>query len=296
MRINPNQRADLLASLEATQQQQNTALLQLSTGRRVNKPSDDPAAAAQVVTNHDQSSQVDSFQQSLSSINGQLQTADSTLSSVVSSLTRAISLGVQGANSATLSDTDRAAIADELRGLQGQLISLANVSYQGRYVFSGTSQATAPFVLDPTSPSGVTYTGNTGVNSVSIGSGYQLQVNLPGSQLFTAATGSVFQSLNDLITAVTDNAGVDTAVNQVRQAFDLVTSQRVFYGNGMNQVQAQQSFLGTQSTQLSSQENTTAGADIAAAASQVSNTELGLNATFAAIGRVAQTSLFDYLK
>jgi len=286
----------LLAALSTAQQQRDAALEQLATGRRVNKPSDDPAAAAQVVTNHDLSSQVDSFQSTSSSISGQQQTADSTLSSVVTALQRAITLGVQGANSGTLSDSDRNDIADELRSIQAQLVNLANVAYQGRFVFSGTEQGTAPFVADTTSSSGVGYAGNTGLNTVTIGNGYHLQVNLPGSQLFSSPKGDMFQSIQNLINAVSTNTGADTAVSEVRQAFDFVTAQRVFYGNGLNQIQSQQIFLDTQKTQLSSQENVIAGADFAAAASQVVNTENARNATLAAIGRVSQNTLFDFLK
>jgi len=296
LRVNPNQTPDLLAALSTAQQQRDAALEQLATGRRVNKPSDDPAAAAQVVTNHDLSSQVDSFQSASSSISGQQQTADSTLSSVVTALQRAITLGVQGANSGTLSDSDRNYIADELRSIQAQLVNLANVAYQGRFVFSGTEQGTAPFVADTTSSSGVSYAGNTGLNTVTIGNGYQLQVNLPGSQLFSSPKGDMFQSIQNLINAVSTNTGADTAVSEVRQAFDFVTAQRVFYGNGLNQIQSQQTFLDTQKTQLSSQENVIAGADFAAAASQVVNTENARNATLAAIGRVSQNTLFDFLK
>ena len=296
LRVNPNQTPDLLAALQTAQEQRDAGLEQLATGRRVNKPSDDPAASAQVVINHDLSSQVDSFQSSSSSITGQQQTADSTLSSVVTALQRAITLGVQGGNSGTLSDTNRNDIADELRAIQTQLVSLANVAYQGRFIFSGTEQGTAPYVADPAAPSGVQYVGNDGVNTVAIGQGYQLQVNLPGSQLFSSPRGDMFQSIQDLITAVSTNTGIDTAVSGVRQAFDFVTAQRVFYGNGLNQIQSQQTFLDTQKTQLSSQENIIAGADIAAAASQVVNSDNVRNATLAAIGRVSQNSLFDFLK
>jgi flagellar hook-associated protein 3 FlgL len=296
LRVNPNQTPDLLAALQSAQQQRDDALIQLSTGRRVNKPSDDPAASAQVVINHDQSSQVDSFHTSSSNIAGQQQTADSTLSSVVTALQRVITLGVQAGNSGTLSDSNRGVIADELRSIQTQLVSLANVAYQGRFIFSGTEQGTAPYVADSNTPSGVSYVGNNGVNTVAIGNGYQLQVNLPGSQLFSSPRGDVFQSVQDLITAVTTDTGIDAAVAGVRQSFDFVTAQRVFYGNGLNQIQSQQTFLDTQKTQLSGQENVIAGADIAAAASQVVNNENARNATLAAIGRVSQNSLFDFLK
>lgn len=293
MRVNPDQTPDLLLALSQTQQQQNTALLELSTGRRVNAPSDDPAAAAQVVLNHDQSSQVDSYQQSLTSIQGLLQTADSTLSSVVTSLQRAISLGVQGADG-TLSTADRAAIAQELQGVQSQLLSLANASYQGKYIFSGTLETQA-FVVDPSTTSGVRYAGNTGVNKVAIGQAYPLQVNLPGSQLFSAPSADMFQAMADLTNALTANSGTDAAVSELRKAFDYVTTQRTFYGNALNQAETQTNFLNDEKVQLSSQENALAGADTAKVASDLVNTANARNAALTAIGRRSATSLFDYL-
>jgi flagellar hook-associated protein 3 FlgL len=294
IRVNPNPTADLLAALAETQRQVDTATLQLATGSRINQPSDDPAGAAQLTQIHERSSQADSFEKSISSVSGRFQTADSTLSSVVTALTRAISLGVEGANG-TLSDADRAAVAQELTGIQSQLISLANVSYQGQFVFAGTA-VVQPFVADPTQASGVRYDGNTGVNSVSIGNNYQQQANLPGSQVFSRAGAGVFQAVNDLIVSLNTNSGFDIAVGGVKTAFDYVTQQRVFYGNALNQMDAQQNFLNSEKLNLSTQENTVAGADPAAVASQLVNAQTARNATLAAMGRTPQTSLFDYLK
>lgn len=295
IRVNPNAMPDLLLDLNQTQQQQNNDLLELSTGRRVNQPSDDPAAAAEIVQNHDQASQVDSFNQSLSSINGQFQTADSTLNSVETALQRAITLGVQAANEGTLSDADRGAIASELQGIKTQLVGLANTSYQGRFIFSGTAQ-TQPFVLDDNSPSGVTYAGNSDVNSVTVGNGYQLQTNVPGEQLFSAPNGDMFQSMTDLINAVQSNNGIDSAITEVRGAFDNVTQQRVFYGNNMDQVTSQETYLNNVQVQLSSQENTIAGADIASVSSDLVQTENSRQAALQAIGLRPPVSLFDFLQ
>src|SRR6266850_4764722 len=125
MRVNPNPMPDLLAALSRARQTTEDALRELSSGRRVNQPSDDPAASAILVQNHDQTIFTARYLQSLGSIQSQFQTADSALSSVILSLQRAITLGVQGANG-TLSDADRAAIASELQGIQDQLVSLAN--------------------------------------------------------------------------------------------------------------------------------------------------------------------------
>lgn len=294
IRVNPDILPDLLSALEQTRQQQQTATLQLATGSRINQPSDDPAGAAQLVANRDQSSQADTFLRSISSVNGLLQTGDSTLSSVVTVLQRAISLGVEGANG-TLSDADRTDVANELSGIQQQLISLANTSYQGEFIFGGTSAA-QPFVADSASPSGVTYQGNSGVNSVQVGPNYSVKINQPGPQIFTNASGNVFQAISDLITGLQNNSGISTAVAELNTAFSQVTSQRVFYGNAINQLQDQQNFLNGEKVDLSTAATTISGADLASTAATLSQSQVALNAELAAMSKISQTSLFDYLK
>jgi flagellar hook-associated protein 3 FlgL len=295
MRVNPNPFPDILAALNQTRQDQETALLQLSSGRRVSQPSDDPAAAAVLIQNRDQSTFNARYLSSLDSLQGQFQTADSTINSVVLALQRAVTLGVEGANG-TLSDQDRAAITGELQGIQDQLLSLSNTSFQGRYLFSGTVTATPPFVKDNTVASGVRYDGNNAINTVQIGDGYRIAANQPGSQLFIAPGHDMFQSMTDLIQAMQSNTGFSAAITSVRDSLDHLSGQRVFYGNAMNQGQSQSNYLGTAKLQLSRQENSLAGADIEAAASRLVNAQNSTNATLAALGRISQLSLFDYLK
>lgn len=295
MRVNPNDMPDMLFALATTQKQEDRALLQMSTGRRVNRPSEDPSASARVVLNHDQSSQIDTFQKSISSISGEFQMADSALASVVTSLQRAITLGIQASNTATVSAADRSAVVAELRGVQSELISLANTSYQGRFIFAG-SQNTQPFVADLTTTSGVRYDGDGGTNTVDIGNGYPLQVNLPGSQLFTAAGVDVFQAIHDLRQSVENNTGIDTALTSVRAAFDHVVSQRTFYGNALDQTESQTNYLSGEKLQLSSQENDLVGADAIEAASNLVNAQNARNATLSAISRRGASTLFDFLR
>jgi len=295
MRVNPNPMPDLLAALNQAKLESQQASIEIASGRSVNEPSDNPTAAALLVENNDQATFNSGYLQSLNSVQGQFSTADSTLSSVVTALQRAISLGVEGANG-TLSDSDRGAVATELQGIQSQLVSLANTSYQGRYVFAGTTTNTPPFVVDNTVASGVRYAGNSGVNQVSIGSGYKLAVNLPGSQLFSAAGNDVFLAINTLIQALQTNTGIDTAVSGVGAASSYLSAQRVFYGNALNQSQSQTTYLNTAKLQISQQENTLGGADLAAAATNVSQAAIDTQATLAAISKLSQNNLFDYLK
>jgi flagellar hook-associated protein 3 FlgL len=295
MRVNPNITADLLAALANAQQQQDTAMLQMASGRRVNKPSDDPTGSAILIQNQAQQNQTDQYLRSVASIQAQLQTTDSTLNSIVLALQRAISLGVEGANG-TLSDTNRASVVGELQGIQDQLVGLANLTFQGQYVFAGTATQTLPFVADATQASGVRYDGNQGSNRVAVGNGIELPVNIPGSQMFTAAGSDMFQAIHNLIVSLQTDTGMDAAVAGVRTAFDHVTSQRVFYGNALNQLQSQQTYLNSDKLQLSQQENTVGGADLAAAATSLLSAQNARSAALSAAGRITQLSLFDYLK
>jgi flagellar hook-associated protein 3 FlgL len=297
MRINPNPYPDILSSVEKTQQQIYTDEQQIASGQSVNVPSDNPAAAAVLVQNADQTSQADQFQRSIGSVQGEIQSADSTLNSVVESLQQAISLGVEGANG-TVDAEDRQAIITQLQGIQSQLLNLANLTYQGNYVFGGTKTQTTPYVLNPNASSGVTYQGNSGTNSVTLGNHFSLQTNLPGSELFSGSPSNMFQSIQDLINAMESNntTVIGSAVNEVSNALNYVDGQRVFYGNALNQLTAQQTYLSSESTELAQQANTAGGADLTAVITNLTASQTSLQAALEAVGQTGQIDLFNYLR
>ncbi|MGA2425460.1 MAG: flagellar hook-associated protein FlgL [Terriglobales bacterium] len=296
MRVNPNPMPDLLAALNQTELEEQQAELQISTGKSVNEPSDNPTAAALLVENNDQATFNSGYLQSISAVQGQLSTASATLASVTTALQQALSLGVGAAND-TVNASDQAAIVAQLQGIQTQLVSLANTAYEGNYIFAGTATNAAPYVVNPSDPSGsgVTYNGNNDVNQVSIGNGYQLAVNLPGSQLFSATGNSVFLAVNNLIQAVQTNNGIGTAVNAVSAASSYLSAQTVFYGNAIDQTQSESTYLNAAQLQISQQQNTLGGVDMAAAATSLSQTQTDSQAALAAIGKLAQDNLFNYL-
>ncbi len=297
MRVNPNPYPDLLVAVAQTQQQINTDEREIASGQSVNVPSDDPAAAASLVQNADQTSQADQFERSIGSVQGEIQNADSALNSITTALQQAITLGVEGANGTVNSD-DRAALATQVQGIQSQLLSLANLSYQGNFVFSGTATQTTPYILNPTSTSGVTYQGNTGVNSVTLGSQFSLQTNVPGSQLFSASGSDMFQSIQDLINGLQsgNSSAIGTAVTDVGTAMNYIDEQSTFYGNALSELNSQQTYLSGETTQLAQEENTIGGADLTNVISNLTTSQTSLQATLQAMGQTSQTDLFDYLK
>jgi len=295
IRLDPNPLPDLLVAIQQDQAKLNTATQQLSTGRNVNQLSDNPAAVAALVGNHNQARQDDQFLQNISSLQSRLQVSDSALSNVVTALNRALSIGTEGANG-TLNTADRQAVATEVQGLTSQLLSLANTTYQGTYLFSGTAVATQPFTLN-TATNAVTYGGNANTTSVQISTGNSINTSVPGSQLFTNAAGSAFGALQDLYTSLISGNNIPAAVTEVSSAIAKVGVQRVFYGNALNRLNLSENFLNQDTINLSSQENALVGVDPAKAATDLSQAQVADQATINATGRILSLpTLLDFLQ
>jgi flagellar hook-associated protein 3 FlgL len=294
VRFNPNLYDNILSGLNSNNQATAIAQEELATGRRVNEPSDDPSATAVAIGIHSQSSQDDQFNQNISSVSGLLQTADSTLSSVVTALTQAITLGVQ-AGDGTISASSRATLSNQIQSVSAQVLSLANTTYQGSYIFAGNNSGQPAYVADPASPSGVTYQGNSGVNNVEIAQGQSIATNVPGSQILTSPSSDVFAALNNLAQAAQSGNGVQAAVTQLRAVFDHVTSQRTFYGSQLTQLNSTSTYLSNNKIQLASQENTAIGIDLSQATIDVQNALTNRSAILAAGGKIQNTSLLDFL-
>jgi len=287
---------NVLAAIWQAQDNEQTALEQLSSGKRVNRPSDDPAAAAEDVLNLSQQAQVDQYTQSTNSLNGLFQTADSALGSAINALNQAVSLGTQGANG-TLSTANRQALAASIQGALDQVVQLANTSYQGSYIFGGTAVTSAPFSVVAGVVTYTTANGNAGINQATIADGLSIQTNVPGSQLFMQPGSNVIGSLEQLIAAVQsgDSTATSNATTDVSSALNYLSTQRVFYGNAMNQVSDEQTTLSQESTNLKSQENTLVGVDMAQAATQLTQAQTDDQAVLAAAAKVLPMTLLNYL-
>jgi flagellar hook-associated protein 3 FlgL len=273
IRVNPNILPDLQSGLDQARQQLNQAVLELASGRSINQPSDNAAGTSALILNHAAQSQTDSYQQNVSDLQSKLQIADSSLNSGVTVIDQAISLGVEAGNG-TLSTGDRQAIAQELLGIQQQLVGIGNTTAGGTYLFGGTQVETVPFTVDPTAAAGVTYNGNSSVTSVQIANGQSVNVNVPGDQLFLNPSGSVLGSINQLITAVQSNSGISAAVTALGTASNEFDTQRLSYGTALNELQTTGTFLTNEQLQLSTQETNIDGADIAKVATQFSQAQI----------------------
>jgi flagellar hook-associated protein 3 FlgL len=296
MRINPNLVPDILAGLQQSQTTLNQALEQVSTGKSVNVPSDNPAAASEMVQNTIETANVDQSTQNVTGVLSQVQAASSALSSVESSLTQAISLGTEGANG-TESTADLQSIASQVQGILSSVVTQANTSYEGSYLFGGTASSQQPYTADSSSPTGYTYNGNSGQNSVAVGDSTNVQINLPGNQIFSNSTTNVLGSLSALVTALQsgNSTTIGTATSGVTNALNYVSQQRIFYANADSQLNSQETYLQQETVNLSSQQTSLVGVNMAQAAINLSQAQTDNSAALAAAAKVLPDTLLNYL-
>ena len=208
MRFNPNINSAVSNNIQQSEQALQIAFQQVSTGQKVNQPSDNPAAAAAYVQLQAQAANVDQYTTNANSALSQAQLSDQILTQVVSLLNQAVTLGTSGANS-TNSAVNRQSIATNVQGILTSVVGLANTSFQGVSLFGGTVSGQAAFTADATSSTGYTYNGNTNVNQIPVGDSLTIQANIPGSTLFTNPTASVLGALSNLATALTSGTSAD---------------------------------------------------------------------------------------
>ena len=297
MRFNPDITTSVEYGIQQSEQAVQTAFEQVSTGQTVNQPSDNPSAASAYMELQTQAAGIDQFTTNANSALAQTQTADGVLTSVVQQLTQAVTLGTEGANS-TSNAADRQSIADNIQGILSTVVGLANTTVQGVSIFGGTVSNQPAFTADPTSPTGYTYNGNTGVNNISVGSSLSVPVNIPGSTLFTNANASVLGALSSLATALQSgtSAQIGTATAAITTALNYVTSQHAVYGNTINQLNSQETYLSQETVTLTSTENSLVGIDASTAADNLAQAESSNSAVLAAAAKVIQNSLLTYLQ
>jgi flagellar hook-associated protein 3 FlgL len=303
MRVDPNYVSNLANALDQAQANQQQLTAELSSGVSINSLSQNPTASGQNVLLLNQIQQDDSFTQSSSLVTGQLQVADSSLGSVVSQLTQAISLATS-ANNGTMNSSDVKSIGSQISGVLDEVQSLANTSYQGQYIFAGGQTSTTPFAtLTATSPAITSYNGDGDVNYLETPNGQKIQLNVPGDQIFSGSgANSVFGALNSLVAdyssgtvntaqAVSDTEALSTAMNYVSQ-------QRVSIDNSITQLGAASEAVTSDQTQLTAAQTNLMQADVATVSTQLSLSETQQTALEDVIAQLDSTSnsLFSKLQ
>jgi flagellar hook-associated protein 3 FlgL len=292
--------AGVLGNINNVQQQLATTQQQLSTGLRINQPSDDPYGASLAIQLKNDLSNLGNYQSSVTDGTAWASAADTSLTNVMSMLQRAQELTVQASNGDE-SSTDLSATADEIDQLADAMKQEANAQYNGQYVFSGTATGTAPY----SSSTGDTFQGNTGAITRTIGPSANLQVNVDISGLLGSGTSSADGKLLDTLRTIASDmrsgnaSGVtDLSNNQLGNLQNSLNSLEQLQAN-VGAVQNRLTLAGTRIQGLQNSDTAALSNDedvnMAQAVTTFSNEQAAFTAALRAGASIVQSSLMEFL-
>jgi flagellar hook-associated protein 3 FlgL len=279
---------------------------QLSSGKNVLRPSDAPDQATAIQRLKSVIDRQKSFEATIESANRHLQAEETALTGVTDLLTRFKELMMQASND-SYSTTDRQAIAIELKGLQDDLLSFANVrDVNGAYLFSGSRVFTQPFAADAAGR--ITYQGDETVNLIDVGDQRSIRGNRTGTEVFsrvvreqpdgTSQGVSFFEALQDSIVAVRseNREGMRRGLSEVESLSETVALGLARIGSDMNVVDAQRSVMEETSLQLKVILSEIEDLDYTEAVTKMQKQMLALEASQASFAQISRLSLFEYIR
>jgi flagellar hook-associated protein 3 FlgL len=258
MRIADNMRqAGVLRTIQDLTARQAEAALRAQTGRQVNKPSDDPAAAAELARIRASSAQADTQLKAATTARGDVELAEGVLAQAGDLFQRAHEIAMQGANG-SLDASSRASLASEVRGLKDQLVSLANTQGTVGYLFAGSKTSAPPFAA-----SGA-FSGDDSAHVVDVGGASPTSVGVSGAMAFTTAGGrDVFADLDALAGALSANdpSGVAATLENLETSRKQLVQVQAGAGITIDRLKSTEDILGQAKLALATREESTAGAD-----------------------------------
>jgi flagellar hook-associated protein 3 FlgL len=270
---------------------------QLSTGRVVNRPSDNPVATRRAIGYRSQLRQGGHFLTAIRDTRIFVSAGDSTLDTVTDAVQRVYTLLLQAANT-TVDDPQRAAIASEVDTILGGIIDLSNTRSGGRQLFGGSRTLSPAF--ESTTVAGevvsVQYMGNSDEMNVQIDSDAFITANQPGDSVFMGAI-DMFQwlidSRDDL--RANDLANLDQRIGEFDTVLNQILVARATYGARENRLNFNQERIEDNSIVIQDVLSQTEDADFAETIMRINLKEVALNAALSASARIIQPSLLDFL-
>ncbi|MCC6446108.1 MAG: flagellar hook-associated protein FlgL [Armatimonadetes bacterium] len=266
---------------------------QLGTGKRLRRPSDDPAATAQAMEVRRAAANMEQYNKNAEEAKNMLSFSDSTLGQAYSILAQAKQTALAGATD-TQSAESRQALADQVSAQIDSLERLANTRMRDKYLFAGQQVSRQPFAED--GAGNIVYQGDTRLTMVEVGQNDAVAANVPGSKAF----GQVFetlQKLRDNLTIGGNPAEIDTdRLKELQADMDRIVQVRARLGERAAYLERTQDKIMRFQEEFSSWTDNLENVEIAKAVVDLKAQENAYQAVVAGTARLFQPSLLDFLR
>lgn len=286
--------ANSLKNLQASFSRLDTLNTQVSTQKKITKPSDDPVVAMKGIVYRRSLSEVEQYQRNFSEAYNWLENSDSALDKAKSALDRIRELTVEVSND-TYDTEQRAAASAEIEQLKEHLVEIANTQFNGQYLFNGTKTTTQPFNSDGTD------TGlSTGTVKLELSKGVMIQVNIDVTNVFGGGANSVFSTIDQLVAKLDDSgtSGEDLTgfLDTLDAHISANTTARAEIGARYNRIELMEERIAEQEVVASRIMSENEDIDFEKVVTELTMQETVHNAALSVASRIIQPTLMDYLR
>ncbi len=293
---NNTQYRNSLRDIQSTAEDFARAQQQVSSGKRLQQPSDDPAAAATGMRERAEIRAVDRYREANDSVDSRLRVTDTVLSDIISSITSAQTKAASG-RSTVLTPEQREAVALELEGAKQGIFAAINTSYRGIHLFAGRRQHLA--AVPKTGSTVSAYQGDANVVQVDISRTASAAVTVAGGSIMQgSASTDLFETLDALAAAVRsgDMAAIDAGMADLEAGFTRVTTAQSGVGATLSALPSEKARLDEMRRSSDSRRSQAEEINLAEAISEMTRAQQAQQAAIAVAGSNQKASLLDYLR
>ena len=269
----------------------------VTTGKKINRLSDDPVGIVSVLNLRSSLANLNQMERNISMGRTWLTACESALSQTHSILSSVKELSVQMAN-ATQSASERANSVVLVDGYLKQIISLSNTQSGDRYIFGGTETDAAPFALN-TDETQVEYSGNETPFAIKIGKNSNIEIGKNGENIFGENwdDDNIFKTLMDLKTSLQDDniEGINECMDKLDSHMSEVSAQISEIAGKNVRLDVKEEILSDLELTYTERKSQIEDADIADAITNLNLKELAYNAALQSSSMIMKLSLVDFV-
>jgi flagellar hook-associated protein 3 FlgL len=269
---------------------------EVTTGKRVLAPSDDPSAAHTMVNERAEMGTIDQYVRTADSASARLSIVDSVLSDVLAKLEQA-SATLTTAQGSTIGQTQRDGLVAELTGIRDSVYTSMTTQFRGAYLFAGTTTTVSPYTKTGTTVGA--YAGNAQTASLDIDRQNNVQVTWDGDAVMKGgAANDLFATFANMLTAVAagDSTAMQTAADELKDAHTRVTRVQSLVGTDLASIEDKRAVLGVAKLAAESRLAATEDTNMVDAITKMTQAESAYEAALTSTARIGRLSLLDYLR
>lgn len=294
MRVSTNQFYRVNAEqMQSTQSKVAETQAKLGSGKQMLHPSEDPGKANLISGLISAKERQGVYSKNVDAGETRLTAESAVLDSMTSIMQRITQLTVQS-SSDTLGASDRDVIATEIKALRDELLNLSNTQdLSGSYIFSGNKTGSPAFVEDANGV--VSYNGDYGRMEINVSDVRSIAINTLGPELFSEAD---FAALDDLVADLRSNngSGVRTRLDNVNSINDRLINSYGAMAGRLAAMEAQRNVIDETTLRIDELLIRENDLDYAEAVTDLSKESVALQALQASFSKIAQLSLFNFIR